>query len=150
MAENNAALLEQILVTLKSIQHDNTALSAAVDAINGRVNALADVKELKDAARPSVSVKSIPEEAPPSPTEDENQPPSEVQVRPKPSSAASSRIILTTYPGQSGIDPLPMSWGEKDPDKRGPVVVARGSSTVRRRNGWSQTYFYPAQPPMSC
>ena len=28
-----------------------------------------------------------------------------------------------------------MDWGNKDPQKRGPVVVSRASSTLRRRNG---------------
>ena len=45
-----------------------------------------------------------------------------------------SRIILTTYPGQSGIDPVVMNWGHEDPILRGPVVVSRNPSTVRRRN----------------
>lgn len=51
----------------------------------------------------------------------------------------SSRIILTTYPGQSGIDPMVMNWGHFDPTYRGPVVVSRSQSTIRRRNGtqWS-------------
>ncbi len=41
----------------------------------------------------------------------------------------------STYPGQSGINPLPMDWGNKDPQKRGPVVVSRTPTTIRRRNG---------------
>ena len=49
--------------------------------------------------------------------------------------SSSSKIILTTYPGQSGIDPLPLSWGEGDPQLRGPVIVTRAPSTIRRRNG---------------
>ncbi|KAL8707854.1 MAG: hypothetical protein Q9220_007208 [cf. Caloplaca sp. 1 TL-2023] len=49
-------------------------------------------------------------------------------------SGTSSRIILTTYPGQSGIDPIIMNWGHFDPSQRGPVVVSRSHSTVRRRN----------------
>ncbi|EEH16904.2 hypothetical protein PABG_06991 [Paracoccidioides brasiliensis Pb03] len=49
-------------------------------------------------------------------------------------STASSRIILTTYPGQSGINPIAMDWGNPDPIKRGPVVVSRHPSTVKRRN----------------
>ena len=53
----------------------------------------------------------------------------------KHSAAATSRIILTTYPGQSGIDPLIMNWGQIDALQRGPVVVSRGQSTIRRRNG---------------
>lgn len=46
----------------------------------------------------------------------------------------SSRIILTTYPKQTGIQPLPMRWGHPDPKQRGPVVVSRATSTIRRRN----------------
>ncbi|KAH8174254.1 GTP cyclohydrolase II domain-containing protein [Sarocladium implicatum] len=45
-----------------------------------------------------------------------------------------ARIILTTYPKQIGINPLPMDWGNGDPLKRGPVVVSRASSSIRRRN----------------
>jgi hypothetical protein len=41
----------------------------------------------------------------------------------------------STYPGQSGINPFPMDWGNKDPQLRGPVVESRGAETVRRRNG---------------
>ncbi|KAK0759314.1 hypothetical protein N5P37_008200 [Trichoderma harzianum] len=46
-----------------------------------------------------------------------------------------SRIVLTTYPKQIGIDPLQMDWGNPDPLQRGPVVVSRAASTIRRRNG---------------
>ncbi len=49
-------------------------------------------------------------------------------------SSVTSRIILTTYPGQSGIDPVPLEWGEANPMKRGPVVVSRHHHTIRRRN----------------
>ncbi|KAK2612935.1 hypothetical protein QQS21_001046 [Conoideocrella luteorostrata] len=49
-------------------------------------------------------------------------------------SGFTSRIVLTTYPKQIGIDPLAMDWGNPDPLKRGPVVVSRSSSTIRRRN----------------
>ncbi|KAH9435437.1 putative GTP cyclohydrolase [Pyricularia oryzae] len=48
-----------------------------------------------------------------------------------------SRIVLTTYPKQIGINPLPMKWGAPDAVQRGPVVVQRGPSTIRRRNGMS-------------
>ncbi|KAK9329273.1 GTP cyclohydrolase N terminal-domain-containing protein [Lipomyces starkeyi] len=45
-----------------------------------------------------------------------------------------NRIVLTTYPSQSGIDPIPLKWGASDPRVRGPVVVSRSLSTVRKRN----------------
>jgi hypothetical protein len=130
-------LLAKLLAAVTTIQHDQKALAAAVDAINGRVNALADVKELKDAARPKTPVGSKQQVVVPlSPSSDERAPPSEVlQAGSTVQKKSTSRVILTTYPGQGGIDPVIMNWGERDPAKRGPVVVARGSQTVRRRNG---------------
>ncbi|KAF4512647.1 hypothetical protein G6O67_000001 [Ophiocordyceps sinensis] len=58
-----------------------------------------------------------------------------------------SRIVLTTYPKQIGIDPVPIDWGNPDPQQRGPVVVSRSPSTIRRRNaigahGGSYSIYY--------
>ncbi|GAO50567.1 hypothetical protein SAICODRAFT_89833 [Saitoella complicata NRRL Y-17804] len=44
------------------------------------------------------------------------------------------RVVLTTYPGQSGVDPVPLKWGAEDPRARGPIIVARQPSTIRKRN----------------
>lgn len=41
------------------------------------------------------------------------------------SSLYSSRLILTTYPGQVGIEPVPLKWTAASPEERGPVVVSR-------------------------
>ena len=46
----------------------------------------------------------------------------------------SQRIVLTTYPGQVGINPVPLQWGEADPLKRGPVVASRHPSSIKIRN----------------
>ncbi|GAB7349925.1 hypothetical protein MBLNU459_g0626t3 [Dothideomycetes sp. NU459] len=46
----------------------------------------------------------------------------------------SSRIILTTYPGQSVVDPVPLKWGAADPQERGPVLVSRSGETLKKRN----------------
>ncbi|ODA78467.1 hypothetical protein RJ55_05848 [Drechmeria coniospora] len=58
-----------------------------------------------------------------------------------------TRIVLTTYPNQTGINPLPMDWGNIDPKKRGPVIVSRSPSTIHRRNaigggGGSYSIYY--------
>jgi hypothetical protein len=45
-----------------------------------------------------------------------------------------SRVILTTYPGQVGILPIPMNWGSSDPAVRGPIVASRHSSSIKKRN----------------
>lgn len=54
-----------------------------------------------------------------------------------------TQTLARTYPNQIGINPLPMSWGQKDPEQRGPVVVSRTATTLGRRNGMSQHDFWP-------
>lgn len=51
-----------------------------------------------------------------------------------PSSIWAPKIVLVTYPKQVGVIPAIMDWGNPDPINRGPVVVSRHKSTVRRRN----------------
>lgn len=156
MRSDQLSLLNQIYTTLQSIQQDYRHLSAAVETITGRVNILAGVKQVQEIAqdqhrmsngnagyipqgmREPETVKS-PTHVPASP----NLPASESvhgehpDPLPARRSITTSRIILTTYPGQSGIDPLAMAWGHTDPMQRGPVVVSRSQSTIRRRNGMS-------------
>ncbi|KAK4164875.1 GTP cyclohydrolase N terminal-domain-containing protein [Cladorrhinum sp. PSN259] len=62
-------------------------------------------------------------------------------------SGFSSRVILTTYPKQIGIKPLPLNWGAADPMQRGPVTVSRAPSTIGKRNaigahGGSYSIYY--------
>ncbi|KAL3497268.1 GTP cyclohydrolase N terminal-domain-containing protein [Aspergillus germanicus] len=70
--------------------------------------------------------------------EDANAPPKETETTtiqsPTSSSRYSKHIVLTTYPGQSGIDPVPLEWGAKDARSRGPVVVSRSGAFLKRRN----------------
>ncbi|KAJ3203950.1 Uracil-regulated protein 1 [Clydaea vesicula] len=44
------------------------------------------------------------------------------------------RIVLTTYPGQVGVSPIPMKWGSADPSIRGPIVVSRHPDSIKLRN----------------
>ena len=139
-------LLKQILSTVKSIKEDYRQLSAAVEAIEGQVSSLAGIKQGQNGegdqsppVRPVVDHQvphsgrtSIDEPNPTRAPDLENHKEALVLRR---RGSATSRIILTTYPGQSGIDPLPMDWGNSDHQKRGPVVVSRSQSTIRRRNG---------------
>ncbi|MCJ1392355.1 Uracil-regulated protein 1 [Xylographa bjoerkii] len=147
---NALTLLRQVQATLQTIQQDYKALSAVVETINGRVNILSGIKEINAVAKQIGDHSQFPEPASPSvpasfeetgtTLENTNSP--NILEGPKESSMTSalsrsnptSRIILTTYPGQSGIDPLKMHWGHVDPMQRGPVVVSRNHSTIRRRN----------------
>lgn len=158
-------LLNKIQQTLISVQEDHRRLSAAVDSINGRLGLLNKAEEQAEAVRslpidgdnnPDNTRDIFTPGAFPinvdhtqshvsagrfsgsnsahNDTDQESFQTSQKHSLNTPS-GTSSRIILTTYPGQSGIDPLPMSWGHPDPIKRGPVVVSRNHSTFRRRNG---------------
>lgn len=147
--EQVSSVLNEILESLKAIKSDNATLASSIDAINGRVNMLAGVKQIHDVAgkgpteteapskviddkesRPTSGVNDVAEQyekVTPAATPDAT-----TQRR---QSVTSSKIILTSYPGQAGVDPIVMDWGNKDPDSRGPVVVSRHPNTIRRRNG---------------
>ena len=151
-------LLRQILLTMQSIKQDFQHLSTAVDSIQGQINVLSGVKQVHDIAGGDHLSQARVAPTEPSLTK-EQQFASEIEAGPnaqasslavgsaepsearsaaepiKHNSIAPSRIILTTYPGQSGIDPVTMRWGHVDALRRGPVVVSRSQSTVRRRNG---------------
>ena len=45
------------------------------------------------------------------------------------------RIVLTTYPGQLGVTPIPIEWGNPNPRQRGPILVGRATpASLRMRN----------------
>ena len=44
------------------------------------------------------------------------------------------RIILTTYPNQSGIHPIGLHWGSLDPAVRGPILTSRHPRDIKHRN----------------
>ncbi|KAI9891299.1 MAG: putative GTP cyclohydrolase [Vezdaea aestivalis] len=145
---SNDTILE-IVSSLKTLKSDQNRLFSSVDAINGRLNALSAVKDVKEYAAqkdgettssgilnafklsPTVGNELTALGVPTSSMHSGESAQSAVPTR-KPS--VTSRIILTTYPNQAGVEPLTMAWGHKDPDQRGPVVVSRNHSTFRKRN----------------
>ena len=167
-----AEKLDIILEKLTKLEHGQTdlrqnhnSLGSTVESINGRVNALAGVKQAQngvvhDASYPSPRLDaSSPKLVPQSHQKRDSlgsiggangNTSSELASTSPPvrrSSLATSKIILTSYPGQAGVDPAPMEWGSRDPAKRGPVVVSRNPSTIRRRNaigahGGSYSIYY--------
>ena len=44
-------------------------------------------------------------------------------------------IKLTTHPSNFGVDPEPLNWGERDPQKRGPVVATVSKPGMRNAIG---------------
>lgn len=154
--DGSASILQEILTSVRSLKQDHAQLASAVDAINGRVNTLAGVKEVQDAATAESSAASTtsrfghgrtPSESTISVDHAGLNGQSQSTSPPPRRSSTTSKIILTSYPGQAGVDPLPMDWGAKDPQTRGPVVVSRNPSTIRRRNaigahGGSYSIYY--------
>lgn len=149
---SDASLLKEILDNIKSLKQDHTDLATNVDAISGRVNVLAGVQQVqnvaaqdKDDEKPVDDRHKIPIPIPG--TVSPLNLPETVMLGSSPPALSSSpgrhnatsKIILTSYPGQAGVDPLPLQWGAKDPTTRGPVVVSRNPATIRRRNGESNT-----------
>jgi hypothetical protein len=139
------AVLREILDGLKALRTENSVLAASVDKINGRVNMLAGIKQIKDEAASEAANGTLNGEKTNGAAESgktveavsqqyEQTPAIADQPR-RASVSKTSKIILTSYPGQAGVDPLPMEWGAKDPAVRGPVVVSRHANTIRRRNG---------------
>jgi hypothetical protein len=145
--------MDEVRDALKTIAEGQTQLLSVVSSVSKRVDDLE--KERKSASGINDAVKSatvIPlvddTKTPPLlPAEAGSQSPPPISAAADTQSGFSSRIILTTYPKQIGIKPLPMEWGEPDPLKRGPVTVSRNSSTIRRRNaigahGGSYSIYY--------
>ncbi|KAH6698698.1 GTP cyclohydrolase II [Verticillium dahliae] len=136
--------LGDVLSTLKSIQQTQASLVTAVESLS-RTTPQAATGATTDArsAGPNDLNQSLDSSAvadlQASQHHVANSEGPELQAPAVPSSPEqrsgfTSRIVLTTYPKQSGIDPLPLKWGHPDPLIRGPVVVSRLSSTLRRRN----------------
>lgn len=140
-------LLSEILSTLKKMQVDHVQLAANVESLQSRVETQYTLTQLRNQSRGSIkdSPSLDPLNLPKAANGMSSSPPTSSTLsdaltqKPPPSPTARktsvmSRIILTTYPGQSGIDPVPLDWGNPDPANRGPVVVSRHHNTLRRRN----------------
>ncbi|KAH0426382.1 GTP cyclohydrolase ii [Colletotrichum camelliae] len=134
--------LAQVLGSLRSIQQTQSELVAAVNSLTQRYHQLSGDANVAAALAPSPAIGVAPEA--PRITDaaggsDQQSSDLTLQAPAVPSSPSqrsglTSRIILTTYPKQIGIKPLPLTWGEGEPHRRGPVVVSRSSSTIGRRN----------------
>ena len=163
LPSEQSELLRQILASVQSLQHNYIQLSAVLESVQGQINALTGPRRFQDrvenqaailrendslptpevANDPRANASITAQKGPALPRthqldalqEDERDETSDSLLSKKSSAALTSRIILTTYPNQSGIDPLILKWGCQDPLERGPVVVSRNQNTIRRRNG---------------
>ncbi|KAM7221757.1 GTP cyclohydrolase [Rhypophila decipiens] len=142
--------MDEVRDALKSIAQSQTQLLSAFESVSQRVSELEKGRGAAGPSRPTNGISRVDSDdvLDPSPTPlhagyttDPSLVSAEAGTQQASKSAAAigklefpSRVILTTYPKQIGINPFPMEWGHADPVKRGPVVVSRNTSTIRRRN----------------
>ncbi|KAH6658384.1 GTP cyclohydrolase-like protein II [Truncatella angustata] len=126
--------MSAVLQALKAIQDNQTVLSTGLAGVTKRLDQIApestpESKTPRGSVSNGAGLSSSPLPTPGSPPAEKPAAAKEAEK-----SGFTSRIILTTYPKQIGIDPLNLSWGASTPEERGPVVVSRSSSTIGRRN----------------
>ncbi|KAK3373967.1 GTP cyclohydrolase N terminal-domain-containing protein [Lasiosphaeria ovina] len=149
--------MDEVLSALKAIAQNQTELLAGFDDMAHRVSALekgangsvaGGVDDVDGAGQePTPLASPLSQASPVSVPANAGTISPPASKSPDTKSAFTSRIVLTTYPKQIGIKPLPMEWGAADPLKRGPVTVLRVPSTIRKRNaigahGGSYSIYY--------
>jgi GTP cyclohydrolase II len=164
-----AGSTEDIKTVLSQIAQSQSHLMSAFDSLSHRVDELAQTQSttpskpqakteesfpiVNGSAPPATTnglapVVPAPLQSPPLMAEDAGtSTPGPTAAPTSPKSGLTSRIVLTTYPKQIGIKPLPMDWGNPDPKLRGPVTVSRAASTIGKRNaigahGGSYSIYY--------
>ncbi|KAK6444112.1 hypothetical protein FP744_10000360 [Trichoderma asperellum] len=120
-----------VLDTLRDIQQTQQQLLSSLESLSGKIGSSAISTEALSGASllPGDSKDSkqkdaeASEDLTPIHSSFENgtaQPSS--ALSPASRSGFTSRIVLTTYPKQLGIDPIPLDWGNSDPLQRGPLL----------------------------
>ncbi|KAI1852369.1 hypothetical protein JX266_002547 [Neoarthrinium moseri] len=142
---SDSANMAAVFQALRSIQDNQSVLTDGLASVTKRLDQLSPESSVVAAARKNstsggVGLSSSPIPAPTSPTASPGPAEKETAAVQAQKSGFTSRIILTTYPKQIGIDPLPLNWGAAEPTERGPVVVSRSSSTIGKRNAHGGSY----------
>ncbi|KAI4865370.1 putative GTP cyclohydrolase II [Hypoxylon rubiginosum] len=140
--------MAEVLQALKVIQEGQSRLATEVQTVSNRLDTLAPSSQLPspDLSKRSPSLLAgtpsspLPTALAVSEPDADNTTVTTKEAVQAQKSGFTSRIILTTYPKQIGIDPVPLRWGASDPSERGPVVVSRASSTIRKRNAHGGSY----------
>ncbi|GAA5872214.1 hypothetical protein JCM1840_004098 [Sporobolomyces johnsonii] len=132
---DQSALLQAILTELQQVKANQTLFEQKLESLalpptsppslNGIASGLPSVPPLAETTPiPTPFVKGT--DAPISP--------SLVARQDAASNGYSQRVILTTYPGQVGIHPIPLHWGAPSAEARGPVVASRQPKSLKVRN----------------
>ncbi|TPX47457.1 GTP cyclohydrolase II [Synchytrium endobioticum] len=144
--------LNQILSAIADIKKDQNALAAKVETYQKETKE--EFKRISShftahshsGLSPRVSKVHSNEKYVDSDEDDNVSTISQSSARPPPASISPStrastlpplynhRIVLTTYPGQVGVNPVPLTWGASDPKVRGPILASRIPNSLKLRN----------------
>ncbi|KAI1106101.1 putative GTP cyclohydrolase II [Jackrogersella minutella] len=147
--------MAEVLEALKTIREGQNRLASEVESVSYQLDALGppirapspDISRASPSPLTGISTSIVPTTLPAGEADVDKTPPATKEAAQAQKSGFTSRIILTTYPKQIGINPFTLQWGAPDARDRGPVVVSRSSSTIRRRNaigahGGSYSIYY--------
>ncbi|GAA5930496.1 uncharacterized protein JCM15063_004826 [Sporobolomyces koalae] len=148
-AADQSALLQAILSELQQVKVNQTLFEQKLESLALSPASPTSPPSLNGHASPSFSALPPPVQAQAAPNGasassptatplvkavDEPLSPSLVARKDAASNGYSQRVILTTYPGQVGIQPIPLRWGAESAEARGPVVASRQATSLKARN----------------
>ncbi|KAI9030731.1 GTP cyclohydrolase N terminal-domain-containing protein [Phycomyces nitens] len=117
-------VLQQLVSTIETMRKDQKALTDQVEKL-----AQVKLSELSLDMSPSTSITVFDKNA-----KTEVAPVSVAGGPTETTAMYPQRVILTTYPGQHGIEPVELNWGAADSKKRGPIVASRHAGSIKKRN----------------
>lgn len=126
-------ILSQILASVENLAQQQKNLAMKVEGSNKfLLNSISNLESRVDSVqtkRRDSDISDGSDVVPKSPTTTLAKP-----VIPTTTNKWGDRIVITTYPGQNGINPIPLKWGAPSPLERGPIIVNRDNNTIKRRN----------------
>ncbi|KAH9021861.1 GTP cyclohydrolase N terminal-domain-containing protein [Lactarius hengduanensis] len=144
MSSTDSAVLAQILTQLESLQLSQQVLQAKIDTLTNPVSPGTWPASSHGLPSPipasSLTLDGVPSTPPSGPTQAIATSVGEKGVdgitaeKEREKVLYPGRVLLTTYPDQHGVKPVPLKWGAANPTERGPVIPSRLASSIKQRN----------------
>jgi hypothetical protein len=104
--QDQTAIMKEVLEALKTLQMNQVQLASHVDAISGRVNVLAGMKEVRDVAESDTMNKQVPKQIESISSIDESQPHDETKIPESPSLPAAQIVedeVLSSHSRKASV-----------------------------------------------
>ncbi|KAJ3724041.1 GTP cyclohydrolase N terminal-domain-containing protein [Lentinula raphanica] len=126
----DSAVLAQILAQLQSLEMNQEAMQAKLDALTNANPAFSSPPPSEPKSLPIMNGTNTPSSS--SASSQTNL--ATKSSKEKEKALYPGRVLLTTYPSQHSISPYPLTWGASNPTLRGPIICSRLPSTLPFRN----------------